>query len=344
MERRTNMCKIIVSASNCQGQVSCRIDKYLSLDDKVPLSRTALTQLFTENKVTVQGNPVKKSYKVTAGQEIYVDIPEIKEKNLGPSATDIPLNIVYEDEHLAVLNKQYGIAVHPGEGEENNQTLVSALLYHFGKNLSDGEDQGRPGIVHRLDKDTSGLMVICKTNEAHVLMKQKFHERSDDILKIYHTIVVGNLSHDHNVIKNCIMRHPKMRYKMMVTADKTQGKESITEYDVLKRWRVKNLEYTLLKITLHTGRTHQIRVTMASLARPVVGDPLYHKKNAKHKVDNLCLVSKELSFKHPILIDTSTQGPKELSLTSPYPQHMQDFMDYLDRNNEKTDESDDFSF
>jgi len=212
-------------------------------------------------------------------------------------------------------------------------------------------------------------MVICKTNEAHSLMKEKFHNHTADIIKIYHTIVVGNFPNDHDCVKNYIMRHPKMRYKMMITDDPSQGKESITEYNVLKRWKVKNMMFNLIKITLHTGRTHQIRVTMASLSHPVVGDPLYHKKNSKHNVENLCLVSKELSFSHPIenylpksniispmattVLTTATTSTTKINTTFlplffsiDYPKHMQDFMDFLDSKNEykQDDDFDDDDF
>jgi len=330
------MIKIIVQ-NNIQVGANCRIDKYLSCDENLngKVSRSGLTKLFTDNKITINGIPIKKSQKIKIGQEIVVELAEAKEAIITPNATQIPLTIIYEDQHLAVISKDYGIAVHPGEGEDNDFTLVSALKFHFGENLSDGEDKMRPGIVHRLDKDTSGLMVICKTNEAHVLMKQKFADRSDDVVKVYHTIVVGNFTTNHDVVTNYIMRHPKMRSKMMITNDKTQGKESVTEYDVLKRWKVKNSFYNLLKVTLHSGRTHQIRVTMASLSHPVVGDPLYHKKNAKHNVDKLCLVAKELSFNHPLeIIDNK---PKPLSFSIEYPKHVADFITFLDSKNEKCD-------
>lgn len=183
----------------------------------------------------------------------------------------------------------------------------------------------RPGIVHRLDKETSGLIIICKNNEVHRLLKEKFENKT--ISKKYWTIVYGKLPTAEGVIEEPIGRHPKIGYKMAV--DKVKGKPAKTSYKQLQQWRLKNGSYyTMLEIDLHTGRTHQIRVHLSSKACSVVSDPIYSHKSEKFHPDHLCLVSKQLSFIHPITNN-------EIKLEVDLPKHMQDFIDYLNKNEVK---------
>jgi len=213
---------------------------------------------------------------------IIVSMPEITQKQDVKSliATNIPLNIVFEDDFLLVINKDGGLVVHPGDGEDNEKTLVNGLLYKYGiEGLSTGENPSRPGIVHRLDKDTSGLMIVCKKNDVHTAIKQQFQDKV--VQKWYHAIVIGKMKEDHGTINRNIMRHPKIHHKMTITDNPQQGKPATTEYRLMKYWQTKSCYYSLLELKLHSGRTHQIRVHLSSLSHPIVGDVLYHKKKYK---------------------------------------------------------------
>jgi len=268
-------------------------------------------------------SPQKKSQKVKDGHVIVVNYP-IKDEGIKPMGiipVDIPLEIVYEDQFFAVINKPCGLVVHPGEGEVNDQTLVNALIFKYGKaGLSDGENPFRPGIVHRLDKDTSGLMIICKTNDIHSAFKTQFQDRK--IQKWYQAIVVGKLKDEHSIITSKIMRHPTVHHKMTVTTS-PKGKDASTEYFVKQIWKTRHNFYSLLHLQLHTGKTHQIRVHLQSLSHPIVGDVLYHKKSGKDPVTHLCLVAQKLCFTHPA-------NPDQLvTLEAPLPQHFVDFVNYL---------------
>jgi len=195
-------------------------------------------------------------------------------------------------------------------------------VFQYGKSgLSDGENPLRPGIVHRLDKDTSGLMIICKTNEIHSAFKTQFQERK--LQKWYQAIVVGKLKEDHSFINSRIMRHPTVHHKMTVT-NSPHGKEASTEYFVKQMWKTRKGYYSLLHIQIHTGKTHQIRVHLQSLAHPIVGDVLYHKKSTKHNVDNLCLVAQKLIFTHPV-------NNEKHSFEAPLPKNFTDFVNYLNQ-------------
>jgi 23S rRNA pseudouridine1911/1915/1917 synthase len=307
------------------GNGAERIDKYLVGLPGLNLTRSALSKLFENESVTLNGTPVKKSQKVKDGQVImvyYSQKVETGQQTPEIAPIDIPFDIVYEDQYFAVINKPCGLVVHPGQGEVIDQTLVNALLYKFGKaGLSDGENPLRPGIVHRLDKDTSGLMIICKTNDIHSAFKSIFKERK--IQKWYQAIVVGKFKEEHSYINSRIMRHPSVHHKMTVT-DSTKGKEASTEYFVKQLWKTRNGYYSLLYIQIHTGKTHQIRVHLQSTAHPIVGDVLYHKKSSKHNVENLCLVAQKLIFTHPI-------NSELLSMEVPLPKHFTDFVNYLNQ-------------
>eukprot|EP01124_Arcella_intermedia_P016539 TRINITY_DN2315_c0_g1_i1.p1 TRINITY_DN2315_c0_g1~~TRINITY_DN2315_c0_g1_i1.p1 ORF type:complete len:373 (-),score=105.42 TRINITY_DN2315_c0_g1_i1:934-1896(-) len=286
-------------------------------------TRSGINKLFETEKVYVDDQVVKKTLKVKNGQQVRVLLQIAKEEKEEMKVTpkELPLNVVYEDEYLVVINKDCGLVVHPGEGEDNDVTLVNALVFKYGlEGLSKGENPARPGIVHRLDKDTSGLMVICKTDEVHKIMKDKFQNRK--IEKEYTALVVGNMKDPQGTINGNIMRHPKIRHKMTVTSDPTLGKSATTEYKVIETYDTKTAPYNLLSINLLTGRTHQIRVHLSHLAHPIVGDVLYHKRNAKHNAKNLCLVSSRVAFQHPI-----TEQPLEFKVD--LPEHFKEFLEYL---------------
>lgn len=294
-----------------------RIDRFLAVNLDEDLSRSLIQKYIRENLITVNGETVRANYKVKTDDEITIRFPVLPEGEIELIPENIPLDIVFQDEHIVVLNKQPGLVVHPGHGN-NTGTLVNALLYHVKTLSTDGEPE-RPGIVHRLDRDTSGLMVAAKSNEAYHGLVAAFAGRLID--KRYQAIVTGKPKNDHGMIDLPLARHRKYRHKMSV--DET-GREALTEYWIAKIWHPLQGTYTLLDIKLHTGRTHQIRVHMSATGNPVIGDQIYSKKWEKHKVPYLLLASTSLSFDHPVT------GEK-LSFTVPLPQHMLEFIDKLDR-------------
>lgn len=237
-----------------------RLDKALA--DLSPLSRGQANDQIKQGLVLVNGQQKKAKYTVQAGDVIQFELP--KEEVLEYQAQDIPLDIIYEDEALAIINKPQGMVVHPSAGHPSG-TMVNALMYHI-KDLSSINGVVRPGIVHRIDKDTSGLLMIAKTDEAHQALAAELKAKKS--LRKYLAIVHGNLSNDRGMIEAPIGRSEKDRKKQAVTA---KGKEAVTRFTVLERFG----DYSLVELQLETGRTHQIRVHMAYIGHPVAGDPLY---------------------------------------------------------------------
>lgn len=237
-----------------------RLDKALA--DLSPLSRGQANDQIKQGLVLVNGQQKKAKYTVQAGDVIQFELP--KEEVLEYQAQDIPLNIIYEDEALAIINKPQGMVVHPSAGHPSG-TMVNALMYHI-KDLSSINGVVRPGIVHRIDKDTSGLLMVAKTDEAHQALAAELKAKKS--LRKYLAIVHGNLPNDRGMIEAPIGRSEKDRKKQAVTA---KGKEAVTRFTVLERFR----DYSLVELQLETGRTHQIRVHMAYIGHPVAGDPLY---------------------------------------------------------------------
>ena len=265
-----------------------RIDAWLSTN--VPdLTRNAAQRLLTDGMVLVNGKPPKKNYKISAGDAVIVTIPDIAEVPLVPQ--NIPLDIVYEDEDVVVVNKPRGMVVHPAPGHPDG-TLVNALMYHCGDSLSGVGGEKRPGIVHRIDKDTSGLLIVAKNDAAHLALSAQLSDRS--LSRVYRAVVVGNLKQDSGTVDAPIGRHPNDRKKMAVTHQNSRN--AVTHWSVLERYR----GYTHVRCKLETGRTHQIRVHMAHIGHPLLGDEVYgHAKLPGKGLVGQCLHAKELQFIHP---------------------------------------------
>lgn len=295
--------KIVVNDSNE------RLDKFLS--NNTDYSRSLITKLINNEFILVNGKKEKASYKVKENDEISILDGFKEETNLVPVKMD--LNIVYEDEDIMVINKPSGLVVHPGSGNKTN-TLVNGLL-DYTNNLSDINGEERPGIVHRLDKDTSGLMLVAKSNKAHQILTEDFSKH--DVKREYYALIKGVFPHNTAIIDAPIGRDEKNRKKMCVTAK--NSKNAVTHLTVLRRYK----DYTLVKLDLETGRTHQIRVHMAYIGYPVVNDPLYGTK----KADSFgqFLHSKTITFTHPIT-------KKEMHFESDLPDYFQTFIDKLEDN------------
>jgi 23S rRNA pseudouridine1911/1915/1917 synthase len=291
-----------------------RIDKVLINLLEIDISRTYIQKLIKGKNITVNGREIKQNYKVKTDDALIIIIPEPKELTLVPR--DIPINIIYEDDSIAVINKQPGLVVHPGPGNWDN-TLVNALLFHL-KKLSSIGGVIRPGIVHRLDKDTSGLMVIAKNDIAHKSLSDYFSSRN--IVKRYYAIISERPDDAHGIINKPIGRHPKYRHKMSIIED---GREAVTEYNIKNIWKTKMGVFSALELILHTGRTHQIRVHLSSIGHPIIGDQIYSKKWAKYKVPYLMLAAVYLEFKHP-------KSGENMRFEAPLPIHIQNFISKLE--------------
>lgn len=263
-----------------------RIDKWIC-EQNQNISRSMLQKLLKDNQVTVNGKVISKSYKVNNGDVISLEIPEPVELDVLPE--NIPIEIVYEDEDLLVVNKPKGMVVHPAAGNYNG-TLVNALLYHCKGRLSSINGVIRPGIVHRIDKNTSGLLIVAKTDKAHTGLAEQI--KAHTFTREYQAIVCGRLKQHTGIIEAPIGRHPIERKKMCVT-DKN-SKEAKTEYTVLDEFN----GYSHIKLKLYTGRTHQIRVHMSYIGHSVYGDDVYGK--ASKWCEGQCLHAKKIGFIHPI--------------------------------------------
>ena len=267
--------------------VGLRLDRWLA--EQCPdLSRSQLQNLIEAGSVTCNGSPLNKKDKLKAGQTILLTLPDPQPIEAQPQ--NIPLDIVYEDDSLLVVNKPKGMVVHPAPGNPDG-TMVNALLWHCAGRLSGIGGAIRPGIVHRIDKDTSGLLVVAKTDAAHQALTEQMSVHS--IHRVYHAVVYGNLKEDTGFVEAPIGRDPKDRKKMAVTQQ--NSKYAYTGWQVLER--VGNFTYIACK--LKTGRTHQIRVHMASIGHPLAGDAVYGPKNCIRSLNGQCLHAKELGFVHP---------------------------------------------
>ncbi len=297
---------------------SGRLDIFLR--EKFPaVSRGALQRLIEQGHIRVNGHTVKPTHSPRAGEQIEVHWPEAKPAKAQPE--EIPLNILFEDQSLLVLNKPTGLVVHPAAGNEEH-TLVNALLHHCQGSLSGIGGVARPGIVHRLDKETSGCLVVAKNDETHLALSAQFAKRR--VEKIYNAIVCGELARESGEIRAAIARHPSHR-KRMAARDDDSGRAAHTSYRVLERLNAA----TLVEVQIHTGRTHQVRVHFQFLGHPLVGDETYGaRQNARLKeltryaAPRVMLHARELSFVHP-------RTQKQLSFEAPLPGDFREALKYL---------------
>lgn len=266
---------------------SVRIDRYLA-GHCGEFSRSYLQKLLKEQAVSVNGKPVKANYKIQPGDQISLLIPELQKLDILPE--DIPLDILYEDDYLLVVNKPKDMVVHPSAGHTEG-TLVNAVRAHCGEHLSGINGVLRPGIVHRIDKDTTGALVICKDDAVHRDLAEQLKEHS--IRRRYRAIVCGNLKEDEGTVDAPIGRHPIDRKKMAVNYK--NGKDAVTHYRVLERFG----QYTYIECRLETGRTHQIRVHMASIGHPLLGDTVYGSSRNSKNLQGQVLHAMILGFRHP---------------------------------------------
>ena len=266
-----------------------RIDKFLS--DAMPdLSRSYIQKLITDHLVDVDGRQIKSNYKVCVDDTISVTIPEPEEPDILPE--DIPLDILYEDDDILIVNKPKGMVVHPAPGHYSG-TLVNAVMFHCKDRLSGINGVTRPGIVHRIDMNTTGSLIICKTDRAHQALADQL--KIHDITRKYHAIVHGNLKEDEGTINAPIGRHPVDRKKMSTKS--TRGRNAITHFRVLERFG----DFTYIECQLETGRTHQIRVHMASIGHPILGDDVYGPAKCPFKqLTGQTLHAKILGITHPV--------------------------------------------
>ena len=270
-----------------QEQQGIRLDKILA--ERFPeISRTMAQQMLEQGYVLLNGNTVLKNYKVRVGDAVVGTF--LPAESLDAIPQNIPVDIVYEDDSLLVVNKPKGMVVHPAPGNPDN-TLVNALLYHCAGRLSSIGGVVRPGIVHRIDKDTSGLLVVAKDDVTHQSLSEQMAVHS--IHRVYHTVVYGRMKQEEGHVHASIGRHPQDRKKMAIVTN--GGKDAYTSYQLLEQYR----QFSYLKCQLKTGRTHQIRVHLASIGHPVAGDPVYGPKNVIKKLEGQCLHAKTLGFVHP---------------------------------------------
>lgn len=288
-----------------------RLDSFISEECGLNLSRTMVKKLLDEEKILVNNKLQKASYKPEIGDILTIDIPKPKEIKL--EAQDIPVPVVYEDNDIIVVNKPKGMVVHPANGNPDG-TLVNAILAMCKDSLSGIGGEIRPGIVHRLDKDTSGLLIVAKNDLAHMNMSKQIQERK--VTKKYIALVKGNVPEDEATIHMPIARSTKDRKKMAVDA---KGKDAITHFKVLKRYG----KYTLLELKIDTGRTHQIRVHMSYIGHPVVGDMVYSNGKNEFGVEGQMLHAKSLEFKHPVT-------NKEMHLEAELPEYFKKVLAKLD--------------
>lgn len=290
-----------------------RLDSYIA-EEKAELSRTTIKRLLENAQILVNGTKQKASYKPETGDLIQINMPELCKTEL--VAQDIPVPVIYEDKDIIVVNKPKGMVVHPANGNPD-KTLVNAILAMCKDSLSGIGGEIRPGIVHRLDKDTSGLLIVAKNDLAHINMSKQIQDRQ--VIKKYIALVRGIVPEDEATIDMPIARSKKDRKKMAVDKD---GKNAVTHFKVLKRYD----KYTLLELKIDTGRTHQIRVHMSYIGHPVVGDTTYSNGKNEFGIEGQMLHAKYLEFKHPITGET-------LKLEAPLPQYFENVLKKLDENN-----------
>ncbi|MDO5401775.1 MAG: RluA family pseudouridine synthase [Eubacteriales bacterium] len=289
-----------------------RLDAFLARS--VPeLSRSAAQRLIEEGAVRRNGGKARKNDKLNAGDKIDYNIPEARPVDISP--TEMALDIVYEDEDLLVINKPKGLVVHPAPGHSDD-TLVNGLLYALGEDLSGINGELRPGIVHRIDKDTSGLLAVAKNDYSHAMLASQLKDHT--MARTYEAIVVGTLKEDTGTVDAPIGRHPTDRKKMCVT--QRNSRPAVTHWEVVRRYR----GYTHIRCRLETGRTHQIRVHMAYIGHPILGDTVYGRKKPELGQDSQCLHAGQLAFRHP-------RDGRPVMVFAELPQYFKDVLEKLEK-------------
>ncbi|MBQ8803533.1 MAG: RluA family pseudouridine synthase [Tyzzerella sp.] len=295
-----------------EEQAGTRIDKFLS--EALPeISRSYIQKLIKEEQITVNGKAVKSNYKLGSGDVLILEEPELKEPDI--LAEDIPLDILYEDSDLLIVNKPKGMVVHPSAGHYSG-TLVNALMHYCKDDLSGINGVMRPGIVHRIDMDTTGSLLVCKNDFTHNDIAEQLKVHS--IRRVYHAIVHGVLKEDEGTVDAPIGRHPIDRKKMSI--NHKNGKEAVTHYKVLKRFK----NYTYIECQLETGRTHQIRVHMASLHHPLLGDEVYGPAKCPFKLQGQTLHAKIIGITHP-------RTGEYIEADAPLPEYFVSLLQKLDK-------------
>ena len=290
-----------------------RLDAFLARNSD--LTRSAAQKLMDEGCVTRNGKPGKKNDKLNIGDEIVFTIPEPKEVDIQP--TEMALDIVYEDADVLVINKPKGLVVHPAAGHQDD-TLVNGLLYAMGDSLSGINGELRPGIVHRIDKDTSGLLAVAKNDLSHTVLASQLKDHS--MARTYEAIVCGSFREDSGTVDAPIGRHPTDRKKMCVT--QRNSKEAVTHWEVVARYR----GYTHIRCRLETGRTHQIRVHMAHIGHPILGDTVYGHKKPELGQSSQCLHAGQLCFRHP-------RDGRPVIVFAPLPEYFEKVIEKLEKMN-----------
>ena len=291
-----------------------RLDAFIARQD-AGLTRSAAQRLLEEGCVLRNGKPGKKNDKLNIGDEISVTLPEPKAVDITP--TEMALDIVYEDEDMLVINKPKGLVVHPAAGHQDD-TLVNGLLHALGDDLSGINGELRPGIVHRIDKDTSGLLAVAKNDMAHTMLASQLKDHT--MARTYEAIVCGNLKEDSGTVDAPIGRHPSDRKKMCVT--ERNSKPAVTHWEVVARYG----SYTHVRCRLETGRTHQIRVHMAYINHPILGDTVYGRKKPELGQDSQCLHAGALCFQHP-------RDGRPVMVFAPLPAYFEEVLEKLKRMN-----------
>ena len=298
----------------CTEEAGTRADVFLAAHFDV--TRTAAARLLEEGAAQINGAAAAKNYKLRVSDIVTLEMPPVKETEIG--AEDLPLSIVYEDEDIAVIDKPKGMVVHPAAGNEDG-TLVNALLYHMGDRLSGIGGEKRPGIVHRIDKDTSGLLVIAKNDFAHTILSEGLKTHSID--REYMAVAIGNFKDDGGTVNKPIGRNPRDRKKMAVVAG---GREAVTHYHVAERFH----GYTVLALKLETGRTHQIRVHMASIGHPLLGDTVYGGGGTKFEKQQGDLLVGQTLHAYRLTL-THPRSGETMTFESPLPAYFETVLEKL---------------
>ena len=292
------------------NETGLRLDVFLS-EQLESMSRSAVQKLLEAGAVTLNGKALRKQDRTVAGAVYELELPEVKDLSI--EARDLPLDIVYEDADLLVLNKPKGVVVHPAPGHWDD-TLVNALMFHCKTSLSGINGELRPGIVHRIDKDTSGLLIVAKNDFAHQALAAQLQDHS--LSRSYEAVVKGGFKEDAGTVDAPIGRHPVDRKKMAVT--EKNSRPAVTHWEVLERFGA----YTLIRCRLETGRTHQIRVHMAYIHHPILGDTVYGSPKPELGQDSQCLHARALSFRHP-------RSGEKITVSCPRPAYFEELLEKL---------------